>query len=79
MDPDSMSVRPSTFFSSDLDETWYVGGGRLVMYDGKFLPTVKVKVKVTEELVWAKFVKYGPHQIDTLRQGQRKRMEVSIP
>ena len=45
------------------------------MYGGKFLPTVEVKVKVTGV---RNLSNMPPYQIDKLRQGQRKRMEVSI-
>ena len=45
---DSISVRPSTFFSSDLDETWYVGGGRPVVHEVIFPVMVNVKVTGVE-------------------------------
>ena len=40
-----LSVRPSTLFSSDLDQTWYVGRRRCLLHNGEFFLTVKVKAR----------------------------------
>ena len=47
MKPDSMSFRQH-IFSSDLDETWYVGKGRWVMHDDTNFPTINIFFR----LIW---------------------------
>ena len=60
---------------SNIIENWCMGRSRRVMHGGKFFPTLKVRVKVTGV---RNLSHMAPCQIDRLRQGQRKRREVSI-